>query len=272
MGKAICETLVIVRGGGDLATGIIQKLWHSGFRVLVLEVAEPLTIRRTVALSDAIRVGRCQVEDMPAIRIEETEECEAAWQSGAVPVMVDEEALSIARLMPEVVVDAIIAKRNIGTHRQMAPIVIGLGPGFRAPEEVDIVVETMRGHYLGRLIREGMALPNTGIPGTLGGKSAERVVHAPCAGVVRHRASLGDRVTQGEIIFYIGDEPVYSPLTGTLRGLIGEGLIRNGLKCADVDPRPAEEVDCYTISDKARALGGAVLEAVLLLGSEKGIL
>ncbi|WP_314061105.1 selenium-dependent molybdenum cofactor biosynthesis protein YqeB [uncultured Vagococcus sp.] len=270
MAKGISESLIIVRSGGDLATGIVQKLWHGGFKVLILEVAVPLTIRRTVALSEAVRQGRCQVEDLTAVKVNSIEECSKVWQSGAIPVLVDQEALSIKRLKPDVVVDAIIAKRNLGTYREMAPIVIALGPGFTAPEEVDVVVETMRGHYLGQLIRKGTALPNTGIPGQLGGKSGERVVHAPCEGVVQHVATLGEQVAKGQLLFYIDGKPIYSPLKGTLRGLISnKQQIMKGLKCADVDPRPVDQVDCYTISDKARALGGAVLEAVLLIGNEK---
>lgn len=270
--RQIGESLVIVRSGGDLATGIIQKLWHAGFKVLVLEVAVPLTIRRTVALSEAITKGCCDVEDMKAVKITSTDDCLGVWQSGKIPVLIDEAALSIERLKPDVVIDAIIAKRNLGTTKAMAPVVIALGPGFKAPEDVDMVIETMRGHYLGRLIREGSALANTGIPGVLGGKSAERVVHAPCGGMVQHVAKLGEQVEKGQVLFYLDKVPVYSPLNGTLRGLISHHqVIKQGLKCADIDPRPADEVDCFTISDKARALGGAVLEAVLLLGKEKGL-
>ncbi len=272
MAKKISETLVIVRSGGDLATGVVQKLWRVGFKVLILEIARPLTIRRTVALSEAVRNGECQVEDLTAVKISTTEECERVWQSGRIPVLVDGSALSIERLKPDVVIDAIIAKRNIGTFKEMAPVVIALGPGFKAPEDVDVVIETLRGHYLGQLIRNGGPQVNTGIPGILGGKSAERVVHAPCDGIVQHVATLGQQVEKGQLLFYVDEVPVYSPLKGTLRGLISQNqIIRKGLKCADVDPRPVDEVDCHTISDKARALGGAVLEAVLLVGKEKEV-
>lgn len=264
--------LVVVRGGGDVATGVIQKLWRAGFRVAVLETARPTTIRRTVALSSAMPAGRAVVEDLAAERADGPDACAALWSRGVIPVLEDPAAGSLEVLKPACLVDAIIAKRNLGTHRGMAPVTVALGPGFSAPADVDAVIETMRGHTLGRLVLQGEASPNTGVPGLLGGKTGERVVHAPAAGEVRHCCSIGDRVQKGKVLCTIGGEPVPSPLEGTLRGLIAEGLVvRKGLKCADVDPRPADEVDWNTISDKARCLGGAVLEACLYLGRQKGL-
>lgn len=176
-------------------------------------------------------------------------------------------------MKPLIVIDAILAKKNLGTHRGMATITIALGPGFSAPQDVDVVIETMRGHTLGRLYFEGTALPNTGIPGEIGGKSAERVVHAPASGQVTHLKKIGDIVLKGEVLFFIDQVPIYSPLTGTLRELISEKVTcYQGLKCADVDPRSVEKVDCFTISDKARALGGAVLEAIFMVGRRKSVL
>ena len=264
--------IIAVRSGGDIATGVIQKLWRAGFRVAVLETAEPLTIRRSVALSTAVRAKIHTVEDMTAVLATDMASCEAAWSSGCIPVLVDPAMHSLDVLRPIALVDAIIAKRNTGMHPGLAPITVALGPGFSAPEDVNCVVETMRGHNLGRLILRGMALPNTGVPGELGGKSAERVLHAPVAGMIRHVRSLGDRVEKDEILFTINDTPVRSRLTGTLRGLIEDGsMVRKGLKCADVDPRPADQVDWLTVSDKARALGGAVLEACFMLAARKGL-
>lgn len=261
--------IVVVRGGGDLATGIVQKLSRAGFRVLVTEVPQPLAIRRTVALCEAVYTGLQRVEDITARKIADIDEAPPVWARGEVPLMVDPVCACLQTLRPDALVDAIIAKRNVGTHKGMADIVVALGPGFCAGKDAHAVIETMRGHSLGRLILDGEALANTGIPGELGGKSAERVVHAPAAGAVRHIRKIGDRVEKGETIFMIGDTPVASPLDGTLRGLITEGLVvQKGLKCADVDPRPAEDVDCSTISDKARNLGGAVLEAILYLGRQ----
>lgn len=264
---------VVVRGGGDIATGVVQKLWHAGFNVLVLETALPLTIRRTVALSSAVFEGFYRVEDMSAALISSPQECAAHWAQGLIPVLVDPLAVCLEYIKPFAVVDAIIAKRNLGTRRGMAPVTIALGPGFSAPEDVDCVIETMRGHYLGSIITKGGALPNTGRPGNIGGKTSERVIHAPAAGVVKHIRSLGDEVERGEPIFTIGGVPVPASLSGTLRGLISEGVnARKGLKCADIDPRPAKEVNCRTISDKARAVGGGVLEACFIKAREKRIL
>lgn len=268
----ICLNIVVVRGGGDIATGVIQKLHRAGFKVLVLETAFPLTIRRTVALSSAVFEGKYSVEDMTAVLITSAEECAAQWERGRIPVLVDPFAACLEYIKPFALVDAVIAKRNLGTYRSMAPVTVALGPGFSAPHDVHYVIETMRGHNLGRVITKGSALPNTGVPGLIGGKSTERIIRAPADGCIRHIRSLGDEVEQGEPIFSIDAAIVAATLTGTLRGLIAEGLIvRKGLKCADIDPRPAAEIDCYSISDKARAVGGAVLEACLMKSREKGI-
>lgn len=272
MYTAYARDCIVVRSGGDIATGVIQKLWRSGFRVAVLETAEPLTIRRSVALSSAVRKGVWVVEDMRAVLAPDIASCRTAWGFNSIPVLVDPGMKSLAALRPAVLIDAIIAKKNIGMRPSLAPITIALGPGFSAPQDVDCVIETCRGHYLGRLITDGSALPNTGVPGLLGGKSAERVVHAPAGGLVRHVRGLGDAVAENEVLFTIDGEPVRSRIAGTLRGLIEEGTrVRKGLKCADIDPRPAREVDCLTISDKARTLGGAVLEACFMLAARKGL-
>lgn len=261
---------IIVRGGGDLATGVIQKLCHAGFKVLVLEVATPLAIRRTVALCTAVNEQKYQVEDIVAVHIDTIEECETCWDNNEVPILVDPSGRSIEQLQPVAVIDAILAKKNLGTSSAMAPIVVAMGPGFSAPEDCHCVIETMRGHQLGRLIFSGATLPNTGIPGEIGGKSAERVVHSPDSGIVKHYRAIGDIVEKNDLLFYVGETPVYSPLSGVLRGLISNGLeISKGLKCADVDPRDASVVDCFTISDKARALGGAVLDALFYLANQQ---
>lgn len=262
--------VAVVRGGGDLATGVVQKLWRAGFRTVILETEQPTAIRRTVALSSAVKENTFTVEDITACRVDSPQGCPACWQRGQVPLLVDPQAEALQQLAPAFLVDAIIAKRNMGTRKGMAPVVIALGPGFSAPGDVDAVIETMRGHSLGRLITRGAALPNTGVPGMLGGKAAERVVHAPTGGRVHHIRNIGDRVARGESLFRIDNLPVPSPLDGTLRGLIAEGIeVPKGMKCADVDPRSPSEVDVYTISDKARCLGGAVLEACLFLARQK---
>ncbi|MCL2865390.1 MAG: selenium-dependent molybdenum cofactor biosynthesis protein YqeB [Lachnospiraceae bacterium] len=262
----VAEMLVVVRGGGDLATGVIQKFFRTGFKVLVLEVEKPLAIRRTVSLCAAVYAGTYQVEDMTARVVDALVECDRCWEQGEIPIFVDPAGRCLNKtISPAIVVDAILAKRNLGTHRVLAPITIALGPGFQAGVDVDVVIETLRGHHLGRLYFTGEAMPNTGIPGELGGESAARVLHAPAAGVIKHVCKIGDTVNKGDILFYIEEMPVHSPLKGTLRGLIQDGLlVGKGLKCADVDPRSPDVVDCKTISDKARALGGAALEAALI--------
>ena len=190
------DALIIVRGGGDLATGTIHRLCSAGLRVLVLETTQPAAIRRQVALCEAVYEGEATVEGLRAVRIEALEQAQSVWAQGAVPVLVDPEGACIARAKPEVVVDAILAKRNLGTSRDMAPLTIALGPGFVAGQDVDAVVETKRGHRLGRIIREGSAIPNTGIPGVIGGYGAERVIHAQAAGVFMNVRKIGDLVVR----------------------------------------------------------------------------
>lgn len=258
------QPIVVIRGGGDLATGVIQKFYRSGFAVLVLEIEMPTAIRRTVALSEAIYTDRMQVEDVVCMKIARLEEMSACHAQNIVPMLVDPTGASIEQLKPAVVIDAILAKQNLGTYKNMAPVTIGLGPGFTAPKDVHAVIETMRGHHLGRLILEGTALPNTGTPGEIGGKSIQRVLHAPTAGTIQHACKIGDILQAGETILTVSGVKVTAPFKGLLRGLIREGLhVPKGMKIADIDPRL--DVDWHTISDKARGLGGAALEAYLYL-------
>lgn len=263
----MAEHIVIVRGGGDLATGAIQKLWHAGFKVLVLETSVPLAIRRTVALCSCIYSGCYTVEDMTAEHIHTLQECESVWAKGNIPVFVDPDADAISYFSPVALIDAIIAKKNIGTTKNMAPITVALGPGFTAGKDADVVIETMRGHRLGKLILEGSAMANTGVPGILGGESVKRVIHSPTGGTTKLCRNIGDKVQKEDVLFYVDDTPVHASLDGILRGLISNNIqIPKGLKSADIDPRGSDKVDCFTISDKARALGGAVLDAVFYIG------
>ena len=262
--------LIIVRGGGDMATGVIHRLWSAGFPVLILESARPTAIRRQVALCEAVYEGVATVEGATAQRIESIEQIPAALDAGKIPLLVDESGESIARLHPAAVVDAILAKRNLGTHRDMAPLTVALGPGFVAGRDVDYVIETMRGHNLGRIIREGAAQPNTGVPGKIGGYAAERVIHAAHTGTLEHCREIGDVVEQGEPMAYIRNEagvfPVGATIPGLIRGLIRDGFpVWQGLKIADIDPRYEEHDNCFTISDKARCIAGSVLELVCAL-------
>lgn len=273
------KDLIVVRGAGDLATGTIHRLKKAGFRLLVLEAEHPAAIRRQVALSEAVYAGSARVEDVEAVRMDVDlaekknrkellePEMERIWKKDGVPVFVDPAGLSIAALRPAVVVDAILAKKNLGTTKEMAPLVIALGPGFTAGEDVDVVIETKRGHNLGRVIRSGSAVPNTGIPGIIGGYGKERVMHAQAEGILRSAASIGDIVEARAVIAEIETEngmvPVEASLSGLLRGLIRDGYpVTKGFKIADIDPRKEELQNCFTISDKARCIAGSVLEVI----------
>lgn len=258
------ENLVVIKGAGDLATGIAYRLFRSGFSVVMTELAQPMVIRRTAAFAEAIFVGRTVVEGVVAIKTELTQ-VRAVIARGEIPVVVDPEGLILKELQPLAVVDAILAKKNVGTKIQDAPIVIGVGPGFTAGKDVHGIVESMRGHYLGRVITEGTAAPNTGIPGEIGGYTKERILRAPGPGIFTGVAKIGDQVTKGDIVAYVDEQPVVAQITGTLRGLLHDQLlVPAGLKIGDIDPRCIIE-HCFSISDKARSIGGGVLEAILFL-------
>ena len=270
---------VLVRGAGDLATGVIVRLYRCGFRVIATECADPSAIRRRAALCEAVWQGTSRVEGVRCRRVSDAAQAAAVSRAGEVPLLVDERAACIGTLRPAAVVDAILAKRNWGTDRSLAQITIGVGPGFTAGVEVDAVVETMRGHHLGRVIRQGAAIPDTGVPGAIAGYTVERVIHAPAAGrmcFVKDETGaavdIGAIVRVGQTIARIGETPVSATINGVLRGLIREGYpVSAGLKIADIDPRPEQAAYCDTISDKARAIGGGVVEALLELSREKGI-
>ena len=295
--------LIICRGAGDLATGIIHRLHRAGHRVIALETDYPAAIRRQVSFCEAVYDGSAAVEGVtarlvPALADAETDTetysgindtpaahiasekwdsaaIEAVLEAGEVPLLIDPKGESIALLKPDVVVDAIIAKKNLGTTINMAPLVIGVGPGFTAGQDVYLVIESMRGHNLARIITDGMAQPNTGVPGNIAGFTSERVIHAPAAGYIHDLRKIGDIVQKGDEIARIYPDkesydnalseyvPVNATITGIIRGLIREGYyFREGFKIADIDPRESELSNCFTISDKARSIAGSVLEAV----------
>ena len=295
--------LIICRGAGDLATGIIHRLHRAGHRVIALETDYPAAIRRQVSFCEAVYDGSAAVEGVtarlvPALADAETDTetysgindtpaahivsekwdssaIEAVLEAGEVPLLIDPKGESIALLKPDVVVDAIIAKKNLGTTINMAPLVIGVGPGFTAGQDVHLVIESMRGHNLARIITDGMAQPNTGVPGNIAGFTSERVIHAPAAGYIHDVRKIGDIVQKGDEIARIYPDkesydnalseyvPVNATITGIIRGLIREGYyLRKGFKIADIDPRESELTNCFTISDKARSIAGSVLEAV----------
>ena len=295
--------LIICRGAGDLATGIIHRLHRAGHRVIALETDYPAAIRRQVSFCEAVYDGSAAVEgltarlvpaladaesdtetysginDTPAAHIVsekwDSSAIEAVLEAGEVPLLIDPKGESVALLKPDVVVDAIIAKKNLGTTIDMAPLVIGVGPGFTAGQDVHLVIESMRGHNLARIITDGMAQPNTGVPGNIAGFTSERVIHAPAAGYIHDVRKIGDIVQKGDEIARIYPDkesydnalseyvPVNATITGIIRGLIREGYyFRKGFKIADIDPRESEITNCFTISDKARSIAGSVLEAV----------
>ena len=257
------KTIIVIRGAGDLATGVAHRLHRSGFKVVLLEVAKPLVVRRTVSFAQAVIDGETAVEEVRARKVAGLDEIKTAWQQGVIPVLVDPGATILKELHADVVVDATLAKRDTGMRRDMAPLTIAMGPGFEAGTQVHVVIETNRGHDMGRLIFKGSAEPDTGTPGLVKGYAAERVLRSPCAGAVRHVVDIGARVKKGETICFVEDKPVLAQFDGVVRGLIMNGReVPQGLKIGDVDPRL--ETNCHTISDKARALGGSVLEAILM--------
>ena len=257
--------LVVIRGAGDIATGIALRLWRSHIRVVMTEIPQPTAIRRTVCFSQAVVHGTARVEDVTAKRAETAEEALQILKGGIIPVLPDPEGNCIPRLRPDVLVDAILAKRNLGTRITDAPVVIGIGPGFTAGADCHAVVETMRGHYLGRSLYEGSAMPNTGIPGLIGGFAGERVLRAPADGVFHQLLEIGQQVQQGDVAATVNGEPMICTLDGVLRGILADGTpVHRGMKAGDIDPR-CEREQCYCASDQALAVGGGVLEAILAL-------
>lgn len=257
--------LVVVKGAGDLATGVIHRLHRAGMRVMATELPQPLVIRRAVAFASAVYEGAWEIEGVTACRVADETAMDRALAAGKVSVWVDPQARIVRWLQPDVVIDAIMAKRNISTTIADAPVVVALGPGFTAGQDCHAVIETNRGHDLGRVIFHGQAQPDTGIPGRVGGEAAWRVLRAPTDGLFVSQHEIGDLVQAGETVAQVSEQPVIAQTDGVLRGLLADGLaVRAGFKVGDVDPRAVVE-HCFTISDKARAIGGGALEATLYL-------
>lgn len=262
------EDLIIVRGGGDLATGSILKLCRCAFPVLVLETMKPSSIRRNVSFSEAVYQGTQTVEGVTCVLAENEDEARKLLREKQPVMLVDPTGACVSQFAPLAVVDAILAKENLGTSKKMAPITVALGPGFVAGMDVDAVIETARGHNLGRVLWEGQAAPNTGIPGVIGGYGKERVIHSPAEGILRNVKRITDKVQKGDIIAIVEQAekqiPVTATIDGLLRGLIRDGYpVTKGFKIADIDPRMEEYNNCFTVSDKARCIAGGVLEAIL---------
>ncbi|PIP35302.1 MAG: molybdenum hydroxylase [Desulfobacterales bacterium CG07_land_8_20_14_0_80_52_14] len=258
------EDLVIgIKGAGEMASAVAWRLFSARIRKLfMMEIEKPLAVRRKVCFCEAVYEKRHTVEGIEGVLAENAADIYRAWASDRIPVIVDPSWESVTCLRPHGVVDAIIAKENLGTRIHDAPLVIGLGPGFTAAIDVHFVIETQRGHDLGRIFTKGCALENTGVPGNIGGFTKERVLRAPIEGTFRTERAIGDRVQKGEAVAEVGGEIIRASIDGVIRGLLRPGaVVTKGLKLGDIDPRGCVEY-CFTLSDKARAVAGSVLEVV----------
>ena len=262
--------LVLIKGAGDLATGVAYRLYRAGYSIVMTDIEQPTAVRRTVAFCQCIYGGTATVEGVTSRRVETVEEVKACLERGEIPVLVDPEAAIRTQMPFDAEVDAILAKYNVNTRIDDAPIVLALGPGFTAGVDCHGVIETKRGHYLGRLILEGSAIPNTGVPGDVGGYTTQRIIRACRDGIFHPVAHIGDMVAEGDVVATVDGEPVYALMPGTVRGMLPDGLrVKQGRKSGDIDPR-GEYNHCFTISDKARAIGGGVLEGLLYFQNRKG--
>jgi xanthine dehydrogenase accessory factor len=262
----VTNNLVFIRGGGDLGSGVAHRLFVAGFSVVVLELEQPMVIRRSVAFASAVYEGEITIEGVTGRLVDSVSAVKQVLTESSIPVLVDPDGWSSAALQPAAVVDARLAKRNLGTRMTDAAVVIGLGPGFQAGADVHAVIETQRGHDLGRVIWHGPAAPNTGVPGRISSEDERRLLRAPVAGIFYAARRIGDMVTADEIVAHVDDSPVITALSGLLRGIIHDGVrVQAGEKVGDIDPRSVV-AHCFTISDKARAVAGGVLEALLHLG------
>lgn len=260
------SNIILVRSGGDIASGIIQRLYNVGFKIIILEIENPSSIRREVCFGEAVYRGEMEIEGIKSKLAKNLEEAYKILENGEIPVLIDENGENIEKIKPFALIDGILAKKNLGTKIDMAPITIGIGPGFYAGKDVDAVIETKRGHYLGKVIYEGEAIKNSGIPGNIGGFTKERVIHSEYEGNVKNLSKIGDSVVKGQVIATINGNEVVATIDGILRGIIRDNYyVTKGFKIADIDPRKEEYKHCFTISDKARSVGGGALEALLNL-------
>ncbi|HAJ33694.1 MAG TPA: molybdenum hydroxylase [Candidatus Atribacteria bacterium] len=254
--------LVVIRGGGDLATGVAVRLFRAGFKIIILEIERPTVIRLPLSFARTVYENKAVIEGIEGVLVSSYGKVKNIINQRKIAVLVDPDGSYIDKFNPTVLVDAILAKRNLGTRKEQAPLVIGLGPGFAAGEDVDVVIETMRGHNLGRLYYQGQAAPDTGVPGEVGGESIRRLLRAPAEGEITLLHSIGDMVEVGEVIAEVEGFPLKAEISGVLRGLIyPQSWVTRGMKVGDIDPRGIREY-CFTVSDKARSIGGAVLEAI----------
>lgn len=264
---------VLIRGGGDIASGIAKSLFETGFKVIITEIESPSFIRRAVCFGNAIYEKEVVIEGIKARQSKiDLEEINKLHSENIIPVIIDPNLESLNYIKPHILIDAILAKKNMGTKKDMAKIVIGIGPGFSASIDVDAIIETNRGHNLGRTIFEGSAEENTGVPGKIEGYSHERVIHSPVEGKIVNLKKIGDILKEDEVIATIENVEIHSKISGVLRGIIKDGYFcKKGLKIADVDPRISEVKNCFSISDKSRAIGNAVLFTILNIQNKEVI-
>lgn len=262
--KEIRKLVILIRGAGEMASGVVHRLYQSHFKICMVEIPNPLAVRREVSFCEAIYEGEKEVEGVRAKLVSEPEEIVPVWEESKIPLLIDPDGEETRNfLKPDILIDAIIAKKNLGTQIIDAPLVIGLGPGFTAGRDVHIVIETNRGHHLGKVILNGTAEIDTGIPGEVGGYTVERVLRTMKKGIFHTHKSIGDRVNKGSVVAVVDDFPVIAKVSGVVRGLLREGVeVKKGMKVGDVDPRGKRDL-CFSISEKARAIGGGVLEAIL---------
>lgn len=262
--KKLSDLKILIRGAGEMASGVAHRLFQSHFKICMTEISHPLAVRREVSFCEAVYEGEKVVEGVRAKLISKVEEIQLGWKQHFIPILVDPEGKKAREfLKPDVLIDAILAKKNLGTRLEDAPLVIGLGPGFYAGRDVHIVIETNRGHDLGKMILKGGAEPDTGIPGEVGGYTVERVLRTAKPGIFRPQKSIGDKVSKGTVVAVVDDYPIIAEVSGIVRGLLREGIeVKKGMKVGDIDPRGKREF-CFTISEKARAIGGGVIEAIL---------
>lgn len=255
--------LILIKSAGDLASGVAVKLYHCGYDVIMTEIDRPTTVRCEVAFSRVVYQGSCELEGVKARHAATLDMVRQILAAGEIPVYTGPSEDILREFRVDVLVDAIIAKHNSGTRIDDAPLVIALGPGFTAGRDCHALIETMRGHDLGRVIYQGQAYPNTGVPGEIDGHGAERILRSCHDGVFQPLRHIGDMVNRGDIVAHVGEKNVYAQVSGVVRGLLPAGTpVRRGMKSGDIDPRARREY-CFSISDKARNIAGGVLEAIL---------
>ena len=257
---------ILIRGGGDLASGVALRLRHVGLNILISETAQPLAVRRLVSFAEAVYRGKFSVEGVTAQSVQDTKAMKAVMQRGDIPITIDPNCdliLSQLRLSPVAIIDARMTKRPTELRMDAAPLVIGLGPGFHAGQNCHAAIETNRGHFLGRVLWEGRPEADTGIPGTVAKHQSDRVLRAPVGGLFHSKVDIGHLVRKGQLVANVEDQPIFAPFDGVLRGLLHDGLtVSRGLKIGDVDPRQDPRY-ASLVSEKSLAIGGSVLEALL---------